>query len=94
MPSPSESDFALLEAALALTQRRVNVPIGRVFVHLHARKAGSEDRAALRLALLRLERDGLVQSDSQLNVEPTPDGQVAVELLRARRAHTRRARPR
>jgi hypothetical protein len=94
MRSSSESDFALLEAAVDLTQRRVNVSLGRVFEHVHARKAGSDDRVGLRLALLRLERDGLVQSDSDLNVEPTPDGQVAVELLRARRAHARRARPR
>jgi hypothetical protein len=82
----SDSDLALLEAAVALTPRRVNVPIRKVFEHLHGRAPALEELVELRLAILRLERDGLLQSDRQLNVEPTPDGQVAAELLRARRA--------
>ena len=79
-------DLVLLEAAVALTPRRVNVPIRRVFERLHGRTPSLEELVDLRLAILRLERDGLLRSDRELNVEPTPDGEVAAELLRARRA--------
>jgi hypothetical protein len=79
-------DLALLESAVTLTTRRVNVPIRRVFEHLHGRAPRLEEFVDLRLAILRLERDGLLHSDRELTVEPTPDGQVAAELLRARRA--------
>ena len=84
--APTAQDLELLEAAVALTPRRISVPIGRVFEQLHGRPPGPRDLVELRLAVLRLERDGLLQSDLDLAVEPTPDGQVAVELLRAGRA--------
>ncbi len=86
MPSsPTIDDLLLLEAAVTLTPRRINVSIGRVFEHVHGRPPGPDDLVDLRLAVLRLERDGLLRSDRDLNVEPTPDGQVAAELLRTRR---------
>lgn len=84
--SPTVDDLELLEAAVALTPRRVNVPIRSVFERLHGRPPGPGDVVDLRLAVLRLERDGLLVSDEALNVEPTPDGQTAVRLLRTRRA--------
>lgn len=83
--SPTTEDLELLAAAVDLTPRRVNVPVRRVFERVHGRTPGPEDLVALRLAVLRLERDGLLRSDAALNVEPTPDGQVAVGLLRATR---------
>lgn len=84
--SPTTDDLLLLEAAVALTPRRVNVPIERVFEHVHGRAPRRDEVVELRLSVLRLERDGLLLSDPDLNVEPTADGQVAAELLRARRA--------
>ena len=83
--APTLQDLELLEAAVELTPRRVTVPIRRVFEQVHGRPPQAEDVVDLRLAVLRLERDGLLRSDVALNVEPTPDGQVAVGLLRARR---------
>jgi hypothetical protein len=82
--SPTAADLELLEAAVDLTPRRVNVPVDRVFERLHGRLPGPADRVDLRLAVLRLERDGLLVSDHALNVEPTPDGQTAIRLLRVR----------
>jgi hypothetical protein len=84
-----EGDLQLLEAAVELTPRRVNVPIRRVFERLHGRSPRLTEFVDLRLAVLRLERDGLLHSDRELNVEPTPDGQVAAELRRARRSADR-----
>ena len=84
--SPTTQDLELLEAAVELTPRRVNVPVRLVFERLHGRPPGPSDLVDLRLAVLRLERDGLLRSDRALNVEPTPDGQVAVGLLRTRRS--------
>jgi hypothetical protein len=83
--SPTTEDLVLLAAAVDLTPRRINVPARRVFEQVHGRPPGPGDLVALRLAVLRLERDGLLRSDAALNVEPTPDGQVAVGLLRASR---------
>jgi hypothetical protein len=83
--SPTTEDLELLAAAVDLTPRRVNVPARRVFEHRHGRPPGPTDLVELRMAVLRLERDGLLRSDAALNVEPTPDGQVAAGLVRARR---------
>ena len=73
---------------MALTPRRVNVTADRVLEHLLGRRPSASDRLALRLAVLRLEGDGLVTSDRELRLEATPDGHIAVELLRARRRHS------
>ena len=73
---------------MALTPRRVNVTADRVLEHLLGRRPSASDRLALRLAVLRLEGDGLVTSDRELRLEATPDGNIAVELLRARRRHS------
>lgn len=89
--TPTAQDLELLAAAVELTPRRVNVPIRRVFEHLHGRPPQPSELVDLRLAVLRLERDGLLRSDAGLVVEPTPDGQVAVALLRTRTG-TRRGR--
>lgn len=85
------ADLALLEAVVDLTRRRVSVPAADAYRHLHGRHPGAADRVPLRLAVLRLERDGLLRSDVDLRLEATPDGEVAVELLRVARA--RRDRP-
>jgi hypothetical protein len=82
------SDLEVLEAVVALTPRRVNVTADRVLEHLLGRRPSASDRLALRLAVLRLEGDGLVTSDRELRLEATPDGHIAVELLRARRRHS------
>lgn len=82
---PTLEDLELLVAAVELTPRRVNVPARRAFERLHGRAPSPRDLVDLRLAVLRLERDGLVRADAALNVEPTPDGQVAAGLLRVRR---------
>lgn len=84
--SPTASDLALLEAAVELTPRRISVPIAVVFQRVNGCLPVPSDMVELRLAILRLERDGLLLSNPALDVEPTPDGQVAVELLRAGRA--------
>ena len=73
---------------MGLTPRRVNVRADRVLEHLLGRRPSASDRLALRLAVLRLEGDGLVTSDRELRLEATPDGHIAVELLRARRRHS------
>jgi hypothetical protein len=79
-------DLGLLDAVVALTRRRVSVPAADAFARLHGRPPGPSDLVELRMAILRLERDGLLISDRELRLEPTPDGEVAVELLRARGA--------
>lgn len=71
----------VLEAVVELTPRRVNVPATRVLERLHGPGATSADRLELRLAVLRLERDGLIHSDSDLLLEATPAGLAAVALL-------------
>ncbi len=77
----------MLDAVVALTRRRVNVPAVRVLEHLHGPDPSPARFLDLRLAVLRLERDGLVRSDVHLDLEATPDGEVAVGLLRTRGAH-------
>jgi hypothetical protein len=90
--SPEADDLALLDAVVALTRRRVTVPARDAFDHLHGRQPAAADHVDLRLAVLRLERDGLLRSDRELRLEATPDGEVAVELHRAaRRAQQREA---
>jgi hypothetical protein len=80
------ADLELLDAVVALTRRRISVPAGVAFERLHGRPPHASELVDLRMAILRLERDGLVASDRELRLEPTPDGQVAVELLRYRGA--------
>ena len=85
MTAATSDDLDLLAAAVDLTPRRINVPARQVFERLQGRPPTWRERLELRLAILRLERDGLLRSDADLNVEPTPDGQVAVGLRRAGR---------
>jgi hypothetical protein len=72
----------LLEAAVDLTAMPVWVPAARVFQRVHGRLPRPKDMRRLRKALERLERDGLVRVAVSLDLEPTPDGRVAVEVLR------------
>ena len=81
-------DLELLEAVVDLTRRRVSVAAATAFERVHGRAPRLDDLVDLRMAVLRLERDGLVESDRDLRLEPTPDGEIAVELLRARRRRT------
>jgi hypothetical protein len=78
-------DLLLLEAAVELAQTPVWIPAARAFERLHGRLPRPRDMRRLRRALSRLQRDGLLQVVVSLDVEPTPDGRVAVELLRHRR---------
>jgi hypothetical protein len=78
-------DLRRLDAVVALTRRRVTVAAGEAFEHARGRRPETEDYVALRLAVLRLERDGLLRSDRELRLEATPDGEIAVELYRASR---------
>ena len=73
-------DLALLDVAVALTTRRVNVHLHDAFEVLTGRAPTPEDVVELRLAVLHLERDGLLRSDADGFVEPTPDGRTAAEL--------------
>jgi hypothetical protein len=79
------ADLALLDAVVALTRRRISVPSATAYEQVHGRPPSGRERVELRLAVLRLERDGLVVSDRDLRLEATPDGEVAAELFRARR---------
>jgi hypothetical protein len=80
------SDLALLEAAVALTRRRVSVPLDEAFTHLHGRALRSSDFVEVRMAILRLEREGLLHTDADLRLEPTSAGRDAVDRLLARRS--------
>lgn len=84
-------DLALLDSVVALTRRRVTVPAATAFEHAHGHRPRGADLVELRLAVLRLERDGLLQSDRELRLEATPDGEVAVELHRAAHRTSKRA---
>jgi hypothetical protein len=86
MTPSTAADLALLDAVVSLTRRRISVPADVAFERLHGRPPDATDLVELRTAILRLERDGLVTSDRDLRLEPTPDGEVAVELLRYRGA--------
>jgi len=81
--SPTGDDLVLLDAVVMLTRRRVTVPAAVAFERVHGRPPGMHDRIALRLAVLRLERDGLLTSDRELRLEATPDGEVVAQLRRA-----------
>jgi hypothetical protein len=87
--APTGRDLRLLEAVVDLTRRRVAVAAAAAHERAYGRAPATADLVELRLAVLRLERDGLVRSDRELRLEPTPDGEVAVELLRARRTAER-----
>ena len=78
-------DLLLLEAAVELTKVPVWVPAARVFQRVHGRLPRPREMRRLRKALQRLEGDGLVQVAVSLDLDPTPDGRVAVELLRTSR---------
>jgi hypothetical protein len=86
------SDLELVEAAVALTERRISVPLEEAFAHLHGRPLRSSDFVEVRMAILRLERAGLLHTDSSLRLEPTRAGQEAVEQLRERRDVSHRMR--
>jgi hypothetical protein len=85
-------DLLLLEAAVDLAETPVWIPAARAFQRLHGRLPRPPDMRRLRRALGRLQRDGLLRVAVCLDVEPTPDGRVAVELLRRRRLAERRDR--
>ncbi len=82
--SVTEHDLRVLDAIVTLTPRRINVPAAQVLEFLHGPDSTPSDLLELRLAVLRLERDGLVRSEASLRVEATPDGRIAIELSRAR----------
>jgi hypothetical protein len=85
MAEPATLDLALLDAAVALTARRVNVHVHDAFEVATGRAPSPDDVVDLRWAVLRLERDGLVRSSADGFVEPTPDGRTAAELRRFER---------
>lgn len=79
------ADLELLDAVVALTRRRVTVAAADAFERSRGRRLRPSDYVDLRLAVLRLERDGLLRSDRELRLEATPDGEIAIELHRAAR---------
>ena len=81
--SARTDDLALLDSVVTLTRRRLTVPAATAFEHARGHRPRGADLVELRLAVLRLERDGLVVSDRELRLEATPDGEVAIELHRA-----------
>ncbi|HJR24399.1 MAG TPA: hypothetical protein VJ804_02925 [Acidimicrobiales bacterium] len=78
-------DLALLDAAVTLTSRRVNVHVHDAYEVATGRAPTPQDAVELRMVVLRLERDGLVRSSADGFVEPTPDGRTAAELRRLER---------
>jgi hypothetical protein len=74
-----KADLALLAAADELTQRRVTVDVAAVWDRLHGRAPRPDEWPAIRRAVLRLEREGLVRSDLALRLEVTADGQSVLE---------------
>jgi hypothetical protein len=78
-------DLCLLEAVVELATIPVHVPAARAFKHLYGRLPGPSDMRRLRRSIARLAHDGLLQAAVSLDLVPTPDGLVAVELLRFRR---------
>jgi hypothetical protein len=79
-------DLCLLEAVVELATIPVHVPAARAFKHLHGRLPRPADMRRLRRSITRLVHDGLLQAAVSLDLVPTPDGRVAVELLRFRRS--------
>ena len=78
-------DLALLDAAVTLTSRRVNVHVHDAFEVVTGRAPTTQDVVDLRMAVLRLERDGLVRSSADGFLEPTADGRTAAQLRRLER---------
>lgn len=85
-------DLQLLEALVDLTTMPISVPAARVFQRVHGRLPRPREMRRLRRALARLQQDGLVRVAVSLDLELTPDGRVAVELLRYGRS-VERGRP-
>lgn len=76
------SDLELLEALADLTTMPISVPAARVFQRVHGRLPRPREVRRLRRSLARLQEDGLVRVAVSLDLELTPDGRVAVEILR------------
>ena len=89
----TSDDLALLDAAVALTARRVNVHVHDAFEVMTGRPPSPQEAVDLRLAVLRLERDGLLRSSADGFVEPTPDGRTAAELRTFQRRSRLSSRP-
>ena len=81
MTNETGDDLLLLEAAVELTVLPVWVPAARVFQRVHGRLPRPREMRRLRNALQRLEADGLVRVAVSLDLDPTPDGRIAVGLL-------------
>lgn len=79
-------DLQLLEALADLTTMPIAVPAARVFHRVHGRMPRPREMRRLRRSLARLERDGLARVAVSLDLELTPDGRVAVELVRYSRS--------
>jgi hypothetical protein len=72
------ADLVLLEAVVALTERRIQVHAADAFERAHGRPVTTNDWVGLRLSVLRLERAGLLQSDPEHHLEPTEEGRAAL----------------
>ena len=77
-------DLDLLAAVDALTQRRLRVPAATAWERVRGEPPRDADWVAMRLAILRLERDGLVWTDEHLDVEVTDAGRQLLQLRRER----------
>jgi hypothetical protein len=79
-------DLELLAVADALTQRRLRVPATDAWEAVHGHQPKDQEWVELRMAILRLERAGLVESDERLAIEVTDAGRVALEAQEVRDA--------
>jgi len=75
-------DLDLLAEVDALTQRRLRAPASSAWARVHGAAPRDAGWVAMRLAILRLERAGLVWTDEHLDVEVTDAGR---DLLQRRR---------
>jgi hypothetical protein len=78
------ADLVLLDAVVALTERRVQVPAADAFERASGRPLTERDWVALRRSILRLERDGLVRSDREHRLEATDEGRALLQPRNSR----------
>jgi hypothetical protein len=77
-----EADLELLSTVVDLTDRRLTVPAEVAWRELRGSFPQGAEWIELRTSVLRLEREGLVRTDPDLNLEATP---VGCDALRAGR---------
>jgi hypothetical protein len=73
-----QHDLVLLDAVVALTERRISVPVAEAFERAFGHPLTSPEWIGVRRSVLRLERAGLLCSDREQRLEPTDEGRAVV----------------